>query len=464
MTRHRLHRRQPRIARLVAALLLLAVAVSAIAAPASAETGEGNSERILRVEADGAVTTTMTAHLADAVAHAEDGGYHALLVVLDTPGGLSEAMGDIVQSFLGADVPVIVYVAPSSAKAASAGALIAFSAHVAAMAPGTNIGAATPVALGDGELDEPVADKVVNDAAAYAEAIAQARGRDVDFAVATVTEGCSAAAEDAARIGAVDLMSDSEAALLAALDGHTLTLEPLRADAPDAGTQVTLATADAAVDDYDLSPARRVLQALANPELALLFITLGTLGVLFELANPGSVIPGVLGAVLLILGFYGLAVLPTSLAGVLLLALALGLFVAELFAPGIGVSAALGAVALVAAGLLLFPAASGVTISLGLLIPLALALAAVALATARLATQGQRSSPYAGLGADLVGLHGEVRHTHGATDWVWVNGELWQARARDGELVRGQRVEVVALDGLEVVVAPLDDQHPSAVP
>ena len=462
MTRRRLDRRRPHLARLLAVLLLLTVGLSAVAAPALAAPTD-NSERILRVEADDVITASTASHLVDAVAHAEDGGYHTLLVVLDTPGGSSEATGDVVQSFLGANVPVIVYV-PPAAKAASAGALIGLSAHVTAMAPGTNIGAATPVPVGDGELDEPVADKVANDAAAYAEAIAQARGRDTEFAAATVTEGRSATAEEATHIGAIDLVADSETALLAALDGHTVTLEPRRADTPGAGTQVTLATAEGGIEDYDPSLARRVLQALAHPERALLFITLGTLGVLVEFANPGSFIPGVLGAVLLVLGFYGLAVLPTSLAGVLLLALALALFVAGLFGPGNGVLAAVGAVAFLAAGLVLFPAGSGLGISLGFLIPLALVLGAVGFATARLAIQAQRSPPYAGLGADLVGLHGQVRRTHGATGWVWVNGELWKARARDGELVGGQRVEVVAVEGLEVVVTSADDRHSTAVP
>lgn len=434
---------------MLAWLSLLAAAL--LSGPVSAQ-----ADSVLLARVEGVISPVIDEHLADAVDAAAAGGHAALLVEMDTPGGLETSMRDIVQTFLTADVPVIVYVAPAGARAASAGAVIAFSAHVAAMAPGTNIGAATPVPLeGDGE----VIDKVVEDAAAYVEEVARVRDRNVDFAVDTVREGRSAGATEAVEIGAVDLIAPNRTVLLEELDGRTVVVDPASADDPEgSGTEVRLATAGADVVEFDMAFTRRLLQALANPNLALLLLSIGTLGIIYELASPGGMVGGVIGAIMLILAFFSLAVLPVDLAGILLLLLALGLFAAELFAPGVGVFAGLGAVALVFAGLFLFQEPTGVGVDLSFVVPVALAVALAAVFIGRFAWRSQRSEPYSGQGGTMVGAVGTVREADGETGRVFTNGQLWNARSAEGTpLRRGERVRVVDLEGLKLVVTRVEE-------
>ncbi len=450
---HTSQHRRPRPRALVLAVLVTLLGLGMLAAPASAQ-----GERILVAEARGAITPVIANHLADAVAAAEAGGYHAVLVELDTPGGLEDAMRDIVKTFLSADVPVIVHVSPSGARAASAGAIMTFAAHVAAMAPGTNIGAATPVPL-EGELPEELANKIIADSAAYAEAIAELRGRDVEFVVDTVREGRSASSTEAEEIGAIDLVTATRSSLLADIDGRSVFLNPSDVeDIEGSGTEVVLATADAVLEDYEMSWTRQLLQSLANPNLALIFLSIGPLAILYELASPGAIIPGVIGAIMLILGFFSLAVLPVNIAGVLLLLLAVAMFIAELFAPGVGVFAGAGALALIAAGVFLFDQPTGVGVDLSFLIPIAVAVGLAAIFIGRFAWNIHQTRPYTGQGGSYVGAVGEVRETRGQTGRVWVNGQMWRARAEDGQLRRGDRVEVVRVDGLELVVSPVDQE------
>jgi membrane-bound serine protease (ClpP class) len=450
-------RRRPRWRVLLLAALSSLLGLALLAAPAGAQ-----GERILVAEVRGVITPVMANHLEDAVEAAEAGGYHALLVELDTPGGLEDAMRDIVKTFLPADVPIIVHVAPSGARAASAGAIMTFASHVAAMAPGTNIGAATPVPL-EGELPEELANKIIQDSAAYAEAIAQLRGRDVEFVVDTVREGRSASATEALEIGAIDVVTPTRASLLEDIDGESVFLNPRDAEDPEGtGEEVVLATADATLEEFEMSWTRQLLQSLANPNLALIFLSLGPLAILYELASPGAIIPGVIGAVMLILGFFSLAVLPVNIAGILLLLLAIAMFIAELFAPGVGVFAGGGAIALIAAGVFLFEQPTGVGVDLTFLIPIALAVGLAAIFIGRFAWRIHRTRPYTGQGGSYVGAVGEVREARGRTGRVWVNGQLWKARAEDGELRRGDRVEVQRVDGLELVVAPVDEDTTAA--
>src|SRR5690554_725931 len=326
-------------------------------APAGAQTG-GDRPTVLVTTVDDPITPVIADHLADVVAAAEDEGHAAVVVELDTPGGLDTAMRDIVQTFLRADVPVVVYVTPSGARAASAGALIAWSAHVVAMATGTTIGAATPVDLEGGE----VGDKVVNDAAAYARAVAEERGRDVEVAEEAVTEGRALSASEAVDEGVADLIAVDRPELLQVLDGT-------RVELPD-GTTVTLETAGAEVVERDMSAFRRLLQWLADPNLAFLFLSLGTLAIIYELATPGIGVGGGLGAVLLVLALFSLAVLPVDAVGLVFLVVAAVLFVVEVLAPGIGAAAALGAVSLALAGVFLFrDEGPGVSLSLAAVVP-----------------------------------------------------------------------------------------------
>ena len=408
-----------------------------LAAPYAAS-AQGGRPRVLVTTVDGIITPVIADHLEDAVRRAERGGYVALVVRLDTPGGLDTAMRDIVQDFLSADVPVVVHVAPSGARAASAGLLITMAAHVAAMAPGTTIGASTPVALQGGE----VGDKVINDAAAYSEAIARERGRDTAFARRAVTKGEAVTGREALRLGVVDLAAEDLDDLLARLDGRVIELPRDRA--------VTLDTARAGIERFDMSTLRSILQWLADPNLAFLFISLGTLAIIYEFANPGIGAGGAAGVILLVLAFFSLSVLPVNVAGALLMLLAAALFVGEMFVPGIGVMAAGGVVALVLGGVFLFR--GNVEIDWWVLYPTAAVVGGGAAVIARFAWGTRRMPSVSGADA-FLGRTTEVRSVRDGRAQVFIEGALWQARrAGGGALEPGQTVRVVDRDGLDLVV------------
>lgn len=415
--------------------LLTTAWLAALAAGARAQ-----GPTVLVTTVDGAITPVIADHVEEAVGLAQDEGHAALVVELDTPGGLDTAMRDIVQSFLSSRVPVVVYVAPAGGRAASAGAIITFSAHIAAMAPGTAIGAATPVSLQD---SEEVGDKIVNDAAAYAEAIAQLRGRNVEFAIDTVREGRSAAAEEAVEIGAVDLLAESREQLLAAIDGRTVELVD--------GARVTLRTTGAEQVSFEMGLFQRILQRLADPNLAFLFLSLGTLAIIYELANPGIGAGGIVGVVLIVLALFSLAVLPVNSAGVLLLALSAALFVAELFVPGIGVFAAGGVVCLLLGGIFLFR--GSVEVDPAVLYPVGILVGGGVILAGRLAWRARRAPVVSGREA-LMGRPGRVGHTDGTTAQILVDGTWWKARSEGGPLHEGQRVRVLGIEGLELLVEP----------
>lgn len=419
----------------IAALLpVLFWAASALAQ----EPATGRTVLVTRI--DGPITPVIADQMSDAVSAADQGNHAALLIELDTPGGLVSSMRSIVQDILGADVPVIVYVSPPGAHAGSAGAFITLASHVAAMAPGTNIGAATPVGLQGGDLD----DKIVNDTTAFIRSIAEQRGRNPDVAADMVLVGRSVPANEALALGVVDLLASSQSELLESVDGRQVTLGN--------GAQLSLATAGAPVVEFQLSFARRLLQALANPELAFIFLSAGALLIVYELAAPGGAIAGTIGVILLALAFVSLSVLEVSIAGVLLLAVAVGLFVAELFAPGIGVFAGAGALALVFAGLLLFQQPNGLGIDLRVLVVIPILVGVGSALAGRLAWRLQKTPPYQGAGGTLVGATGTVRRIGDHSLEVFVNGALWRARGTSGTLEVGDRVRVVKREGLELVV------------
>lgn len=424
----------------VAAWLLLVIAglLLAVGSPARAQ-----ASSIIVVTVDGVITPVMADHIREVLDRAERDGHQALIVQLDTPGGLDTSMRDIIQSFLNARVPVIVHVSPQGARAASAGALITLASHVAAMAPGTSIGAATPIDLEGGDL----AQKIINDAASYAESIAEQRGRNVEFAIDAVREGKSIAANEALEIGVIDLIARDRAELLAELDGRAVELAP--------GRTVTLRTAGVEVVEVELGFARSVLQWLADPNIAFLFISIGTLAILYELANPGIGAAGITGVILLLLAFTALSVLPVNAVGVILLVLAAVLFVAELLVPGIGVFAAGGTVALVLGGLFLFRGPIGVDPTA--LIPIAALAGGGALALGRVAWRTRRLVGVSGTQA-IVGARGVVKAIEGDDLQVFLQGSWWGARARSGPLRPGQEIRVVEMDGLRLIVEP-EEEH-----
>ena len=421
----------------LAAWLLLVITCLFLAA---ASPSRGQASTILAVTVDGVITPIMADHIRDGLDRAEREGHQALLVQLDTPGGLDTSMRDIIQSFLNARVPVIVHVSPPGARAASAGALITLASHVAAMAPSTSIGAATPIS---GQGGEDLAQKVINDAASYAESIAEQRGRDVDFAIAAVREGKSIAANEALETGVIDLIARDQTDLLASLDDRNVELFP--------GRSVTLHTAGVDVVELELGFARSVLQWLADPNIAFLFISIGTLAIIYELANPGIGAGGITGVILLLLAFTALSVLPVNAAGAILLVLAGVLFAAELFVPGIGVFAAGGTVALVLGGLFLFRGPIGVDpVTLW---PVAAVVGAGSVVLGRVAWRTRSLVGVTGTQA-IIGSRGVVKEVEGDDLQVFVQGSWWGARARSGPLRPGQEIRVVDMQGLRLIVEP----------
>jgi membrane-bound serine protease (ClpP class) len=416
----------------VGAAIVLAVAPSVLA--------QSDRPSVLLAEVSGVITPVIADHLREAVELGER-DHDAVLVTLDTPGGLETSMREIVQSFLNARVPVIVWVTPAGAQAASAGAVIALAAHVAAMSPGTSIGAATPVALQGGE----VGDKVINNAAAYVAAIAEERGRDREFARDIVTEGRSEPASRALRIGAVDLLVADRQSLLDQLDEREVSLID--------GDKVVLRTDGANVVGYDLGFVKGVRQRLADPNLAFLFMSLGTLAIVYELSNPGIGFGGIVGVILVVLGFFALSVLPVNFVGIALLILAAALFIAELFVPGVGVLAGGGAVSLVLSGL--FLVRGPVSVDLFVILPTAAVLMGAVIVAGRLVWKARRAHSATGAG-QLEGRVAEVRHADGTRARVFLEGAWWTVKG-ESSLHEGERVRVKAIDGLELLVDREDE-------
>lgn len=412
----------------------------------SAQAEDPLAPTVLATTVRGPITPVIANHVAEGIRTAEDGGYDAYVVRLDTPGGLDTSMRDIIQDVIAAEVPVVVHVSPRGARGASAGALITMAAHVAAMAPGTAIGAATPVG---GQGGDDLEAKVVNDAAAYAESLAELRGRDTEFAVDAVREGRSISASEALRIGAVDVVAASTDDLLERIDGRTVALGT-------GGREHVLRTAGADVDEDELGLVGTIQQTLATPDIAFLLLSIGTLGLVYELASPGVGVGGVLGLVFLLLALSGLAVLPVDSVGLLFLLLAVVLFVAEVFAPGIGLAAAGGALALVLSGVYLFDEVPGLGLSVAVVLPTAVVVGSFVVVAGRIAMRA-RAAPSTTTGAGaLLGSRASVRVTRGRPQ-VFTGGAWWSVRPRDTDVVlaAGTTVEVVGVDGLDLVVAPL---------
>lgn len=428
------------------ALLGWGMALAGLGAPAHAASGQ--SPRVLATEVSTAITPVVADQIAAGLERANGGGFTAYVIELDTPGGSGTAMRDIVQGILASEVPVIVYVSPAGARAASAGAIITYASHVAIMAPGTTIGAATPV----GMQGEDLSDKIVNDAASHARALAELRGRDVDFAVESVTGGRSVSVDEAMRLGVVDGVATDLAGALDVANGRTVSIVGDRV--------VTVDTADADVVREDMGFFRSVLQFLADPNIAFLLLTLGTLGLIYELATPGIGVAGITGATALLLALYSLSVLPVNVVGVLLLLVAIGLFVAELFVPGIGGFAFGGAAVLVLSSAFLFDEATGVSVDLWAALPVALVMFGAAVLAGRAAHRArhQRSSTTGGdllLGRDVV-----TQHVEGTVGHAFAAGAWWAVHSTRGPLREGATARVVALDGLTLLVEPSTETSP----
>jgi len=421
------------------------------------------AKTVMVAEIRGAISPASAAYFLRALDEAKRAQADLLVLKLDTPGGLDSAMREMIQAILASPVPVATYVAPSGARAASAGTYILYASHIAAMAPGTNLGAATPVAIGiGGQPGKPAAEdkqedgksrapqgtamekKAVHDAAAYIRSLAQLRGRNAEWAEKAVREAESLSAEDAAKLKVVDLVAADLPDLLRRSDGRSVKL---------AEGDATLALAGAAIITVERNWKERLLAAVADPNIALLLLMLGVYGLLFEFYTPGFGVAGVIGTISLLLALYALAMLPINAVGALLLLVGIAMMAAEAFLPSFGALGIGGIAAFIAGALMLIDAdIPGMQISLAFVVPIAAVSALLIVGTGVFALRVRRRPAVAGaeamLGAAVVALEDFERE-----GWVQAFGERWRARSETG-MKRGAKAKIVAVDGLTLVVQP----------
>ena len=432
--------------------LFLAVATIAAAVLAFAISTAGAADaapRVLVIEFENDVNPVTAQWAVDQLERAQEERYDAVVIELDTPGGLADAMRDIYKEELASTIPVIVYVSPAGARAASAGVWLGQAADILAMAPQTNLGSSTPVSSGGGEIPSDLRRKVINDAAASLRELAEEHDRNGDWAERAVRVGDNIGAREALREDVIDVIAPTLPQLLEDIDGRRTVPKELVLD-----------TAGARIERVEMGLWKRILDVVIDPNIITLMLSIGLLGIVVELWNPGLVFPGTVGGISLIVGLYGLQVLPVSAAGILLMLLALGFWVAELFVVSHGALALAGAVAFVFGALMLFdPAGPAYQVSLEVALAVAGTVAAfMALAVTKL-VQIRRKPVEVGVHS-LVGAPGVVR----GDEFVFANGELWRARdLRNAGLRPGDPVVIESVDDkLVVEVRPAEEPQPAA--
>ena len=401
--------------------------------------------RVVRIAVDSIIHPVAEQFISESLAEADAQGADLFVIELSTPGGLLTSTREIIQEMLGAETPVAVFVSPSGSHAASAGFFLLMAADVAAMAPGTNTGAATPVGGQGEDVEGDIGEKVKEDAAAQIRSLAARNGRDADLAESAVLEAKSFTAEEALEAGLIDLIAEDLDDLLAGIDGRVLESgrdEPL-----------TLRTADAEVSSLEMSPFQRLLSAIAHPNIAYILMTLGGLGLYFELSNPGAILPGVVGAICLILAFFALSVLPVNYAGIALILLAVVFFIAEIKVVSYGLLTVGGLISLVLGSLMLFKSADpAIRVSLDVIFSITLFAGAVVAFLLWMVVRVHRSQVTTGV-EGLVSKLAEARTDLEPRGKVFVWGEIWHAVA-DSPVAAGQTVEITAVDGMTLRVRP----------
>ncbi|MBA2570293.1 MAG: nodulation protein NfeD [Chloroflexi bacterium] len=445
------------VAPLQAATLLLGVLLL-LAAPASAAT----AGTVYVLPTTGVVDQVMAGYLRDAIARAERDGAAAVIVRLDTPGGSVDATREIVKTFLESPVPVIVWVAPSGSRAGSAGTFMTLAGHVAVMAPGTNIGAATPVTGEGGDIEGDLGQKVLNDSIASITAIAEERGRPVEWAVSTVKDAASYTVDQALEAGAIDAKVATLEELLAAVDGRVVNVN---------GQDVTLVTAGVPTEELAMNPLQAFLHLLTDPNIAFILFTIGFYGIIFELQNPNFV-TGILGGIALILAFIGFGSLPLDIGGLLLIGLAILMFVLELTVTSHGLLTVAGVVCFALGAAALYkdpgtPEAPSVEVATPIIVAMTLVTAAFMAVVVIAALRTHRVAPMA-IGGTAggptlpLGTPAAVRRPLAPMGSVYAVGEEWTARTATGEaLERGTPVRVVGQEGLTLLVEPADAPTPA---
>jgi membrane-bound serine protease (ClpP class) len=432
-----------------AALAAAALAIAPGSAPADVP-GPPAHESLARIVVDGTINPAVASFVHDAIARAHADGAPALVIELDTPGGLLPSMQAIVKDILGAPVPVVVYVAPSGAIAGSAGVFITLAAHIAAMAPGTSIGAAHPVGQGGEDIKGTLGRKVLNSTASFSQAIARRRGRNVAWAAKAVRQSVSITADEAARLNVVDFVAKDLGELVARADGRTVDVAGTSRKL-DLGKVVRDAAGEVRVRTYTMRFAQRVLDVIADPRIASLLMVAGLLGLYIEFTHPGVAFPGIAGAICLLLGLTALHVLPVNTSALALLLLGVALLVAEAFLPTFGVVGAGGLIAFVLGALFLFDTAeTGIAIPRSLIFGTAATAGTIMLVVATLVARSQRARVSQGR-EGMLGAVGVARGRLDPAGLVVVRGEYWTAES-DEIVNAGERVEVTGVDGLRLRV------------
>jgi membrane-bound serine protease (ClpP class) len=399
---------------------------------------------------NGSINPAVDDFIRESIARAKSDGAQALIIQLDTPGGLLESTRSIVKEILGAPVAVIVYVAPSGAGAGSAGVFITMAAHIAAMAPGTNIGAAHPVGGGGEEIKGVMGEKMENFTASFSESIAQKRGRNAEWAIQAVRKSVSITEKDALKKNVIDFVATNVEDLLSQADGRTVEID---------GRQQKLALKDAQVVRYEMSLKQKIINAIAHPNIAYLLMMAGILGLYMEFSHPGVFFPGVAGAICLLLAFASLQLLPINYVGLVLMLLGVALLVGEAFFPSFGVLGVGGIISMALGSLLLFDSQnSDVGVDRSIVFTAVGTLGAFVLTVSYLVFRSQKSKPTLGV-EGLIGEIGEVRGKLTPKGKVFVHGEYWNAQA-EGEIDVGEKVKVVGYDeGMCLRVRPVSNEE-----
>lgn len=424
------------------ALLLLVLAVGLPVASAPVR------PRVYVLRVQGVISPATVLYVERGIREADQAGAEALVVELDTPGGLMTSMDQITKAILASPIPVIVYVSPPGARAGSAGVFILYAAHVAAMAPTTNVGAATPVFAGgdqaqDDENRRALQRKVTEDAVARIRALARRRGRNAEWGERAIRQAASIPADEAVQLRVADLLARDLRDLLNRVDGRTVEVR---------GERVALRTRGAETVFLGMDLRERLLDLLAEPNIGLVLLTIGIYGIIFELNNPGAILPGIVGAIALVLGLASLAILQVNYAGLALIGLAVLLFLTDLFLPGHGVLTVGGVISFILGAILLTSNQEPyLRTSVELAVAIALLSGAFFLFAVGAGLRAQRRRPTTGREA-LVGASGVARSDLDPEGQVFVQGELWSAQSVDGLIRTGERVRVVDIEGLRLKV------------
>ena len=427
-----------------ARVLLAAVAAFLLAAAAPGLVLQAAEEKrvVDVVVVNEVITPPIGEYVLKGIKQATESGSEAVVIQLDTPGGLDLSMRDIIKECLNASIPVVVYVSPQGARAASAGVLITISAHVAAMAPGTNIGAAHPVAMGMGKADETMMAKVENDAVAYGRGIAEQKGRNADWIEEAIRKSVSVTAEEALKLKVIDVIAKDIDELLEKIDGREVKLV--------SGNRV-LKTKGAEINKKEMGFREKVLITISNPNIAYILFLLGLAGLYFEFSSPGVVLPGIVGGISLILAFFAFQTLPVNYAGILLIIFAVILFIAEIKVVSHGVLTMGGVVSLVLGSIMLFESPDpALRVSWSVLVPTVAIVSLFFIAVISIAVRAQMRKVLTG-GEGMIGAVGETASEVFGRGKVIIRGEYWDA-CSNAPIGKGRPVKVVRVNGLKIEV------------